>query len=916
MASPEISHPCYYFDDVTVDRENFRVLKRDEARPVPPRAFDVLIYLIEHRERVVEKQELFERVWKEAFVTDNALTRAVKDIRRAIGDDAGSPRYIETLPKRGYRFIAEITTAKEPPPVQPADGRRLEGLTQVLSYKLVSKLGQGGGGVVYLAEDARLQRQVVLKFLSDDLVGDENARKRFLREARLASALDHPNICTIHDINETGGLQFIVMQYVEGRPLKQLITGKPLDIDVALAISVQIAEGLANAHERKIVHRDIKPGNIVITDSGQVKILDFGLAKSFAYSPGTSSGDPTELTRQGAQVGTPAYMSPEQARGESVDYRSDIFSFGVVMYEMVTGRSPFKARNKAPVDIMHSVAHDEPPRVSEVNRSVPRQLEAIIDRAIQKDPADRYQSTLELLDDLRKLKHDSGSGGIVIRKAMLRTRFNVRPLAYGALALAILLVAALGLRAFLRSSSSRREISSLVVLPFANGNNDLNSDYLSDGITESIINSLSQVSELKVMARTTAFRYKGKDADPQAVANELKVEGVLTGKITQQGDSMLVQAELVRAADGAELWGERYSRKMSDILAVQEEIARQISDKLRLKLTGDEEKRLAKSYTANTEAYQLYLKGRYYWNKRTDESYRKAIEYFQQAIDQDPKYALAQSGLADSYSFMASQSVTSPIEAMPKAKQAATRSLELDDSLAEAHTSLAYVKLYYDWDWTGAEQEYKRAIELNPSYATPHHGYAYLLLSTGRTQEAFSEIEKAEKIDPLSLLINTDHGEFFYFIHQPAQAIAQLKKALEMDPAFVRAHFLLGRAYVQNGQCSEALAEFQKARTLAENSTEMFAALAQGYAWCGRPAEAQRVLEELERISKQRYVSPHWFAATYAGLGEKGKAFEWLDKAFERRFGPLIYLKVNPIWDNLRPDPRFAEYLARAGIAP
>ncbi|HEY3135522.1 MAG TPA: protein kinase [Blastocatellia bacterium] len=916
MSSPETSKPCYYFDDVTVDRENFRVLKRGEAQPVPPRAFDLLIYLIEHRERVVEKQELFEQVWREAFVTDNALTRAVKDIRRAIGDDAGSPRYIETLPKRGYRFIAQVTTVRKPPIVQAAQARRVDDLSEVLNYKIVRKLGQGGGGVVYVAEDTRLQRQVVLKFLSDELIDDESARERFLREARLASALDHPNICIIHEINETGGLHFIAMQYVEGKSLKQLIAGRPLDIDAALAVAIQIGDGLANAHERMIVHRDIKPGNIVISGGGQVKILDFGLAKSFAYSPGTSSGDPTELTRQGAQVGTPAYMSPEQVRGEAADHRSDIFSFGVVMYEMVTGRSPFKGGNKTPIDVMHSVTHDAPRRVSEINHSVPPQLEVIIERAMQKDAADRYQTTRELLDDLRKLKQDSGSGGVVIRKAMLRSRFNIRRLVYAALALTILLVAGLGVRALLRSFSPGRQISSLVVLPFANGNNDPNSDYLSDGITESIINSLSQVSELKVMARTTAFRYKGIDVDPQAVANDLKVEGVLTGKITQQGDSMLVQAELVRAADGAQLWGERYSRKISDILAVQEEIARQISDKLRLRLSGEEEKRLAKNYTANTEAYQLYLKGRYYWNKRTDESYRKSIDYFQQAIDLDPKYALAQSGLADSYSFMASQSVTSPLEAMPKAKQAATRALELDDSLAEAHTSLAYVKLYYDWDWTGAEKEYKRAIELNPSYSTPHHGYAYLLISTGRTQEAFSEIEKAEKIDPLSVLINTDHGEFFYFARQAAQAIAQLKKALEMDPAFVRAHFLLGRAYVQNNQCSEALAEFQRAREFAENSTEMFAALGQGYAWCGKRAEAQRVLDELEGMQRQFYVSPHWFAATCAGLGEKDKAFQWLDKAFERRFGPLIYLKVNPIWDNLRTDSRFADYLRRVGLAP
>lgn len=917
MSTPETASPsCYYFDDVTVDRRNFRIQKNDEVRSLEPRAFDLLVYLIEQRGRVVEKQELFDRVWKEAFVTDNALTRAIKEIRRAIGDDASSPRYIETLPKRGYRFIAEVKSATDAKPAAPAEARGAEDLAEALNYKIVSKLGQGGGGVVYLARDARLQRAVVLKFLSEELVADERARKRFLREARLASALDHPNICTIFEINEANGLDFIVMQYVEGKTLKQIITGRPLEIDAALAIAIQVADGLAAAHQQKIVHRDIKPGNIVISDTGRVKILDFGLAKSLAYSTVASFEDATELTRQGAQVGTPAYMSPEQVRGEKIDHRSDIFSFGAVLYTMVTGRSPFKGKNKTPVDIMHSVAHERPPSAGELNDRVPAELEAIIERAMAKDPGERYQTIQDLLEDLRRLKQHSQSDGAAIRRALSRPRINVRPFAFAALGLAMLALIGVGLQAFLRPSSSHHPISSLVVLPFTNNNNDPNSDYLSDGITESIINSLSQVSHLKVMARTTAFRYKGKDSDPQTVGRELKVDGVLTGKVTQQGDSLLVQAELVNAADGSELWGEKYTRKMSDILTVQEEIARRISERLRLRLTGEEEKRLSKSYTANTEAYQLYLKGRYYWNKRTEESYQKAIESFRQAIDRDRNYALAYTGLADSYSFLSSQGIRPPREVFPLAKEAAERAIELDDTLAEGHTSLAYVKLYYDWDWKGAEEEYIRAIELNPNYSTPHHGYAYYLISTGRTEEAIAEIQRAQEIDPLSLIVNTDYGEFYYFAHRPAEAIAQFQKAIEMEPTFVRAHFLLGRAYVQKGQCGEAIGEFQKARDLDKDSLEMLGAIGLGYALCGQQGEARKVLDDLLQRAKQRYVSPHLVAVIYAALGDRNEGFAWLDKAFEMRFGPLIYLKVNPIWDPLRSDPRFPDRLRRVGLSP
>ena len=466
------------------------------------------------------------------------------------------------------------------------------------------------------------------------------------------------------------------------------------------------------------------------------------------------------------------------------------------------------------------------------------------------------------------------------------------------------------------STATSAAPKSIAVLPFKPLVAESRDEYLQMGMADVLITRLSNLNQILVRPTSAVYKYTNLEQDPAAAGRELKVEAVLEGKLQRLGDRLRVTAHLVNVSDGRTLWAEKFDEQFTDIFRVQDTLAEKLAAALALHLTGEEKQLLTRRYTENAEAYQLYVKGHYYWNMRTDETYRKAIEYFQQAKDKDPDYALAYSGLADCYSFMSSQSVMSPSEGMPLAKEAATKALALDETLAEAHTSLAYVKLYYDWDWKGAEQEYRRAIQLNSSYPTPHHGYGYLLISSGRTAEAFAEIQKAEELDPRSLLINTDHGEFFYFTHQPVQAIAQFKKALALDPTFVRAHFLLGRAYVQNGQCAEAMNEFQKARSLVAGSMEMLGAVGQGYAWCGTRAQAQQVLEQLQEMAKQRYVSPHWFAATYAALGDKERAFEWLNKAFERRFGPLIYLKVNPIWDPLRSDPRFADFVRRVSLAP
>ncbi len=799
----------------------------------------------------------------------------------------------------------------------------------LLSYRILRKIGQGAGGEVYLAEDTRLRRAVALKFLPESLVANEQARRRFLREARLASALDHPNICTIYEINETEGLHFIVMQYAEGETLKQVIAAKPLDTDSTLSIAIQIAAALTSAHERGVVHRDIKPTNVVITKDGQVKVLDFGLAKSLlAATKDSEPIDAPELTRQGAQLGTPAYMSPEQVRGEPADQRSDVFSFGVSLYEMATGRSPFKGKNKSIIDVMHAVAHDQPPPMCEINPHAPAQLQAITERAMQKEPSSRYQTMREALRDLKQLARDldldlsglsEGTGDYMRPRPGRPSRLkrNVLSLAF---AVVVVVLAIAGLALYLSMNGSE-VIDSAAVLPFVNLSNDPSTEYLADGITESLINSLSQLPNLRVISRSSVFRYKVHDPtaaqpDPLAVGRELKVHAVLTGRLVQRGDTLSISAELVDVRNDRQIWGEQYNRRLADILAVQEEISREISEKLRSKLTGEQQKRLAKRYTEDTDAYQLYLKGRYHWNKRTEEGMSKAVEYFQQAIERDPNYALAYAGLADCYNLQTIYSGIPPKEAFPRGKAAAIKALAIDDTLAEAHTPLAYVKQIYEHDLEGAENEFKRAIELNPSYATAHQWYGEYLTMMGRLDEALAEKKKAQELDPLSLVINTTVGWTLYFARQYDQAITIYQKALELDPNFFRARLFLGQAYEQKRMYDNAIAEFEKAISLSRQSAEAMGALGHAYAVSGRRGEAQKIIADLKEMSNRKYVDSYSIAIIHIGLGEKDQSFAWLEKGYEDRSYFSLYARVDPVFDSIRSDARFASLMKRMGFAP
>ncbi len=789
-------------------------------------------------------------------------------------------------------------------------------------YLIQAQLGSGGMGEVYLAEDERLGRNVALKLLDPGLTENNDTRTRFLREARLASSLDHPNICTIHEAGEVGGRLFIAMQFIEGETLRDVIGGRPLSLDSLLSISLQVADALAAAHAKGIIHRDIKPGNIIITPHGHAKVLDFGLAKLLEQAEGEAE---THLTMTGAVMGTPAAMSPEQARGERVDHRSDIFSFGVVLYEMATGRIPFLGRTKA--DVISSLLKDPHPPAAELNKEAPARLSGVIDRALRKEPADRYQSMQELISELRQVVAEAGGldnlfkssdlprGGVPLVPPLRRglyAEFNRRIQTRAAkiyIAFAALVFVGVAIALYLSRPPVRpptsAPIRSIAVLPFRPLIGEGRDEALELGMADTLIARLSTIKEINVRPISAVRMYVGLEQDAVAAGREQKVDAVLDGNIQRSGERVRVTVRLLNVADGRQLWVEHFDEKFTDIFSVQDSVSGKVSRALAVTLTGEEKQQLSKHSTNDIEAYNLYLLGRYHLNRLTDEGLWKALDYFQQAIDKDPNYSLAYAGLADAFISLGNFDALSPKESFPKAEQAALKALALDEHLAEAHVSLANAKFLYDWDWSGAETEFKRAIELNPGYSDAHQMYGYYLSGMGRFDEAMREMERACELDPLSLGKIIGIGEVLHLERRDTDAIAAFQKALDMDSNSGLAYWAIGRAYTEKGMYDEAIAAFQKAIPLSGDSPDEPAELGRAYARSGRKAEARKIIDDLKEQSKRKYVAPTIIAALHAELGEHDEAFVWLDKAFDERDFILVLLKVEPIFDGLRSDARF-----------
>ena len=825
-------------------------------------------------------------------------------------------------------------------------------------YRIVSKLGAGGMGEVYLAQDTKLDRKVALKILPAELAANRDRMERFVREAKSAAALNHPNIATIHEISESDGVNFIAMEFIDGATLGEKIHQEQTDLRKLLRYLQHVAEGLAKAHAAGIVHRDLKPDNIMITRDGHAKILDFGLAKLIEQPP-MSDRDSSEVatavmpqhSSPGAVMGTVGYMSPEQAQGKTkeIDQRSDIFSFGCILFEAATGKKPFEGESV--IKSLHMVVYEPARPIADFNPSAPSELQRIVRRCLAKDRDERYQSIKEVAIELKELRRElEGTGIDTTEPPLARSKTSAASNAAGGAsesygpvisapsasrstrassaeyavtgikqhklaAVVALFVLAAGVAAvlYVRARNSSGAIKSIAVMPFVNESGNADIEYLSDGMTETLITSLSQVPNLNVKARNSVFRYKGKETDPKTIGKELNVQAILNGRVAQHGYQLTLNLELVDVQTENVIWSEQYNRTQTDLVALQSDIARDVSAKLQIRLSGADAKNLTKTYTANSEAYQLYLKGLFYWNKRTGEALKKSIEYFNQAIEKDPGYALAYAGMAEAYVLLPDYYAGTPQDSFPRAKAAAKRALELDETLAEAHTTLGYALFISDRNYAESEREYQRAIELNSNYATAHQWYGNGLTRMGKFEQGIAEGKRAQELDPLSIIINENLGEDYLYARQYDKAVEQLRKTVEMDPNFFLSHYDLGVAYEMKSSFPEALAEYRRVQQLNDDPNYL-PAFAHLYVASGKRDEALKTLEQMKDIARQRYVSSYSFAIVYAALGEKDNAFEQLERGNQDRGSDFTYVKVDPFLDSLHTDPRFADLVRRLGL--
>ena len=769
-------------------------------------------------------------------------------------------------------------------------------------YKILEKLGEGGMGVVYKAEDTKLKRTVALKFLPPDLTRDAEAKKRFIQEAQAAAALEHNNICNIYEINETKeGRTFIVMACYEGEILKDKIKRGPLKLEETVDIALQIAQGLEKAHKKGIVHRDIKPANIFITEDGVAKILDFGLAKL---------AGPTQLTKTGTTLGTVSYMSPEQAKGEKVDHRTDIWSLGVVLYEMLTGQLPFKGDYEQA--LIYSILNENPLSIKKLSPGLSEEVENILFKLLEKKQEDRHQHCKEIITDLQTIIRKPQP--IVTKTKQNKEKFlkrNRKVLLFGLPLLAILLL----LICYIFIFNQNHQLDSIAILPFQNSSQDPNMEFLSKEIPANIINSLSRLTDLRVVPRTTVFRYADSESDLVTIGQDLGVTSVLTGQLNVMGENLIIRAELVNIRNNSQIWGDRFARKFTDLLEIEEEITKEISEALQLHLTGEDKTKLFKRYTENIEAYRAYMEGRFWWNKRSPEGFAKANLLFNKAIEIDPNYALAYAGLAEYYC-MLSMHLAKPEPFIRQGRIAAEKALSIDETLAEAHAALGWIKLSYDWDWLGAERSFKQAIQLNPRYATAYNWYAALLGIINRHEEAVRYITQAQEYDPGSAIINRDLGIIYLWAGDFEKAINQLQFTIDMDPDFSPAYFHMGIVYAWLKKYDLAIEYFKKVRAMTGDFFDIIGILGYAYAKSGQKEAALSELKKIEDLAKNQNTRAFEFSLIHTGLGNYDQAFEWLDIACKNHeFAVLLLGCESELWfEDLLPDPRFKEILTRIGI--